>query len=125
MGLADLILTYVPFPDVPRHYTSYVPGKTPMSSTPTVITTLIGYLVLVFSIQEFQRPRQPQKLNTLFRIHNVILSGGSALLLALMLEEIVPIVWKHGFYASICAESSWTPVCEIFMLKYTLELIHS
>lgn len=54
--------------------------------------------------------RPPQKLNTLFQIHNVILSGGSFILLVLMAEEILPILWKRGIFKAICAEESWTPV---------------
>jgi hypothetical protein len=115
--LADLILAHVPLPNVPYQYTSYVPGKTPMSTMPVVVTALAGYLAVIFGIREVQKSREAQKLNTLFRIHNLVLSGGSALLLALILEEIVPILWRDGPYAAICATSSWTPVCSFFTTR--------
>ncbi|KAK7058961.1 Fatty acyl-CoA elongase/Polyunsaturated fatty acid specific elongation enzyme [Paramarasmius palmivorus] len=61
----------------------------------------------------------PQKLNTLFQAHNVILSSGSLLLLVLMLEEIVPIIWKHGLFYGICADGAWTSRMEFYyMINY-------
>lgn len=71
----------------------------------------------------------------LFMLHNFLLSTGSALLLALMLEEvrfwiahlwrtlltlyraqIVPIIWKHGLFYAICADEAWTPRLETYYI---------
>jgi hypothetical protein len=41
---------------------------------------------------------------------NVLLSAGSGLLLALMLEEILPIWRRNGFFYAICGEGAWTSV---------------
>lgn len=116
--LADFILQYVPLPSVPHYLTSYVPGATPLSTTPVVVTTLAGYLATVFGIKALMKDRQPQKLNTLFRAHNAILSSGSLLLLLLMVEEISPIIFSKGPYYSICAKESWTPV-RVFLSLFT------
>ncbi|KAF8078622.1 GTPase activating protein [Lyophyllum atratum] len=106
--LADFILAHVPI-SLPTHLTSYVPGETPLSTTPAVLGTLTAYLAVIFGVKALLKNKQPHKLTTLFQAHNVILSSGSLLLLALMLEEIVPIVWNDGIFKGLCAESSWTP----------------
>lgn len=49
------------------------------------------------------------QLKPLFMMHNALLSGASLLVLALMVEQVAPIVWRDGWFASICAQSSWTP----------------
>ncbi|KAK7468902.1 Fatty acyl-CoA elongase/Polyunsaturated fatty acid specific elongation enzyme [Stygiomarasmius scandens] len=118
MALADFLLAHAPF-SLPPHLYSYIPGQTPLSTTSTVVSTLIGYLVVIFGIQAAMKNHPPQKLNTLFQIHNVILSSGSLLLLVLMLEEIVPIIWKEGLFYSMCGEGAWTSRMEFYyMINY-------
>lgn len=109
MALADILLAAIPY-RLPVHLYTYVEGVTPLSTDKVVVTALIGYLVTIFSIQAIMKPRQALRLTTLFQIHNVILSSGSALLLALMLEEIVPIWYKNGLHSALCDAESWTPV---------------
>ena len=109
-SLADFLLTYAPLPTLPYHLTHYVPGVTPFSTQPAVVGALVGYLVIIFGIREIMRTRQPRGLNLLFQAHNLILSSGSAVLLALMLEEILPIYWKHGVFYAICGRPAWTHV---------------
>lgn len=112
MKLANLILTYSPIPlsAVPEHLTRWRPGITPLSTTPVVLSIMVAYLTTIFTIQHLLRDKQPYVLLTWFRAHNIILSLGSALLLALMLEEIVPIVLQHGIRYAICDRAAWTPV---------------
>jgi len=119
MGLlADVLLALFPF-ELPVHYTSYVQGKTPLSTTPVVAASLISYLLVIFGIQAYMRDKQPQKLTNLFQAHNVILSSGSLLLLLLMLEEVVPIYWKNGLFQALCSADSWTPRLEFYyMINY-------
>lgn len=108
--LADFLLTVLPANVLPYHLSHYVPGKSPLSTLPVVSATLASYLVIIFSTQEVMRDRPPQKLNTLFRIHNALLTLGSGLLLALMVEEVASIWVKSGTYDTMCNETSWTPV---------------
>jgi len=112
MRLADLILTYSPVPlsAVPNYLTSWQPGITPLSTTPVVLSIMAAYLTTIFTIQHFLRDTQPYVLLTWFRAHNITLSLGSALLLALMLEEILPILSQHGLRYAICDSAAWTPV---------------
>lgn len=108
--LADFILTYVPLPSLPSYLTSYLPGETPLSTWTSVGTALISYLAIIFGTQQIMKSHPPQKLNTLFRAHNVTLSLGSLILLILMMEEVVPIFWSEGIFNAMCAVPSWTPV---------------
>ncbi|KAF9015161.1 elongase [Cyathus striatus] len=116
--LADFLLSIIPF-RLPSHLSSYVQGVTPLSTTPVVVAALATYLAIVSGICVVMKNQQPLKLTTLFQIHNIILSSGSLLLLALMLEEIVPIAWKNGFHHAICSEEAWTPRMEFYyMINY-------
>lgn len=108
-SLADFLLSKISY-RLPRHLYTYVQGVTPLSTDKSVLAVLASYLVIIFSIQGFMKHRQPHKLTTLFQTHNILLSSGSLLVLALMLEEIVPMIWKHGIHHALCAESAWTPV---------------
>lgn len=108
--LADFLLTVLPADVLPYHLSHYVAGKTPLSTLPVVSATLVSYLAIIFGIQEIMRDRPAQKLNTLFRFHNAFLTLGSALLLALMVEEVASIWVRSGTYNTMCNEKSWTPV---------------
>ena len=119
VSLADFLLSQIPY-RLPPHLYSYVKAQTPLSTDKSVVSALVAYLTVIFGIQAFQKNRPAQKLTTLFQAHNVFLSVGSALLLALMLEEILPIMWKHGLYYSLCSEHAWTPVCHLFLTSYVL-----
>ena len=108
--IADFILASIPLPDLPYHYTHYVQGKTPLSTTPSVVAALVTYLVVVFGLRFIMQSQDPLKLRFLFQLHNLILSVGSGVLLVLMVEEVAPIVWKNGLFYAICNENAWTPV---------------
>ncbi|KIY52723.1 GNS1/SUR4 membrane protein [Fistulina hepatica ATCC 64428] len=114
-SLSDTLLAVLPF-HLPRHYIQYIHGQTPLSTTPAVVSALTSYLGVIFGIQYAMKNQAPIRLNALFRIHNAILTTGSALLLTLMLEEIVPIIWKEGIYYAICHDDAWTPKLEFYYI---------
>ncbi|KAK4685001.1 hypothetical protein P7C73_g5158, partial [Tremellales sp. Uapishka_1] len=97
-------------PAPPTRLTTWISDASPLSTNKTVIAAIGTYLLIIFGGRELMRSRAPFKLTLLFQIHNVILSSGSLLLLLLMLEEIVPIYLKHGFFWSICNTKAFTPV---------------
>lgn len=107
--LADLLISHVPI-SLPPHLTSFIPGSTPFSTTPTVLAALSSYLAVIFGIQAVMKSQKPLKLTLLFQIHNVILSAGSLILLFLMLEEIMPMAWYKGFLHALCSDEAWTRV---------------
>ncbi|KAI0322329.1 GNS1/SUR4 membrane protein [Amylostereum chailletii] len=122
--LADFILQHAPNPQLPYYLTHYVRGASPLSTRPVVVGVLVGYLAVIFGIRELMKSHSPRKLTLLFQIHNVILSSGSALLLALMLEEILPILWKHGPFYTLCGASAWTERMELYyMINYYIKYL--
>ncbi|KDQ19242.1 hypothetical protein BOTBODRAFT_635776, partial [Botryobasidium botryosum FD-172 SS1] len=64
------------------------------------------------------------KLNTLFQIHDIYLTPGSGPLLALVLEEIVPSVRKHGLLYGICSKGAWTLISCLPRLKFYYIINH-
>jgi fatty acid elongase 3 len=108
--LADFILANVPLPSVPSYLTRWEPGKTPLSTDKEVITALVSYLAVVFGIRHVMKDRPAVRANGPFQVHNTFLYVGSGLLLALILEEILPIWWHNDWFHAICNEKSWTKV---------------
>ena len=114
--LADFLLSTLPLASlgVPHQLTHYVQGKTPLSTPWEVYPTLAAYLVIIFSIQAWMKNRPPFKLQFLFRLHNAFLTSGSALLVALILEQVVPLVYQHGVFWGMCDNDMWNKVCNAF-----------
>ena len=110
--LADFLLATLPLKSlgVPYEWTHYVPGKTPLSTPREVFPTLAAYLVIIFGIQAWRKNRPPLKLQFLFRIHNAFLTSGSFLLVALMMEEVLPLVYKNGVFWGLCNVKMWSEV---------------
>lgn len=116
MSLADFIEKNVPLP-LPHYITHYVAGQTPISTHKAVATALVSYLAIIFGTQELMKTRQPLRLNGLFQLHNIVLTVGSGLLLVCMAEEVIPIIWRTGWFDSACSTKSWTPVCTLRPLR--------
>ncbi|KAG2150012.1 GNS1/SUR4 membrane protein [Suillus cothurnatus] len=122
--LADFLLTVVPKDSIPVYLKTYIPGETPLSTWPVVTTALASYLAIIFGIREIMKDRSPQRLNTLFRIHNVFLSVGSLILLVLMMEEVGSIWLTNTTYGTMCDETSWTERLEFYyMINYYFKYI--
>jgi fatty acid elongase 3 len=110
LNLASAILDHIPLPPLPSYLVHYEAGASPLSQTHQVVTALASYLAVVFGLRHIMRDQPPLKLTTLFQLHNIILSAGSALLLALMVEEVFPIYWNHGLFHAMCSNNAWTTV---------------
>ncbi|KAL5534238.1 hypothetical protein ACEPAG_700 [Sanghuangporus baumii] len=122
--IADFILAHVPLPTLPHYLTSYEQGKTPLSTSNSVAGALTSYLAIIFGIRHLMKSQPPIRLQFLFQLHNVVLSVGSGILLVLMVEEIAPIVWKHGIFYGICSRNSWTPRMEFYyMINYYIKYL--
>lgn len=124
MVFADLLQAIIPF-RLPAHLLTYTPGKSPFSTNQSVFWAIVVYLVTIFGIREYQQSRPALKLTAAFQAHNIILTVGSAILLLLVLEEAIPILWKHGLYYALCDEGAWTtvrmpfsPTCLFFLMLF-------
>lgn len=112
----NFITSFPPFSSlsIPSSLLYFTP-QTPFSSIPSILIALCTYLTIIFSGRYLMKGRSPiSSSNPLlkwpFFIHNVALSGGSALLLALILEEILPIWRRNGPWYAVCGEGAWTVV---------------
>ena len=99
---------------IPSSLLIWQPGQTPLSTLPEIAFAVTAYLAVIFGIQAYMKDRQPfgkeQWFKQVFLVHNVLLSLGSAFLLAVMLEEIVPVIRERGWFYSICGAGAWTMV---------------
>jgi fatty acid elongase 3 len=87
----------------------FVPGGTPMSTFGATATALISYYVIVFGGREMMRGRDAFKLNGIFMLHNLLLTGISGALLLLFLEQLIPTVVRNGIFYGICdINGGWT-----------------
>lgn len=124
MSLARFIQEHVSFSSMPSYLQRYEPGRTPLSTTPAVITALVTYLAVVLGGREIMRSREPMKLTFLFQLHNILLSLGSFVLLLLIGEEIIPIMYNRGLFHSICGYDAWTPKLEVYyMINYYIKYV--
>ncbi|KAF1996464.1 elongation of fatty acids protein 3 [Amniculicola lignicola CBS 123094] len=80
----------------------FVPGETSLSTLKACATVLISYYIIIFGGREVMRDRQPLQLNFLFKLHNFYLTVISGVLLVLFLEQLIPMVVRHGVFFAIC-----------------------
>lgn len=97
---------------VPRSLYIWDPPNTPLSTLPAASTAIVTYLAVIFGGRAIMKDRQPfgESLKIPFLVHNLALTVGSGALLAVMLEEIVPILRRGGPLYGICHEAAWTSV---------------
>jgi len=88
-----------------------------------VTLVIVSYLTLIFAIQAWMVPRKRFDLKLAFCLHNMILAGGSLVLLMLYVEALLPMLVKHGFYHSICADGAFTnKVAALHYVNYLFKL---
>ncbi|KAI5479393.1 hypothetical protein MNV49_003727 [Pseudohyphozyma bogoriensis] len=108
-------LAAIPY-KLPDNVLRWIPGSSPLSTNVEVLSALAAYLAILYFGQKIMADRKAYRFKPLFMLHNFLLSAGSGLLLALMLEEIIPIVWEHGIFYAICHTSAWTPKLETYYI---------
>ncbi|KAJ5992184.1 hypothetical protein N7451_007908 [Penicillium sp. IBT 35674x] len=95
-------------------------GVTPMSTLKETAMMMVTYYVVIFGGREVMKKFPAFKLNTLFMIHNLILTIISGVLLVLFLEQLIPTLWNHGVFYAICDHNGgWTqPLIVLYYLNY-------
>lgn len=102
----------------------FVEGVTPMSTFKETAIALVAYYIIIFGGRELMKNRPAFKLNALFMIHNFYLTAISATLLALFIEQLLPTLYRHGLFFTICDhQGGWTQ--PLIVLYYVSDLLTS
>ncbi|KAJ5586742.1 uncharacterized protein N7459_002507 [Penicillium hispanicum] len=98
----------------------FVEGVTAMSTFKETAALMVTYYVVIFGGREVMKNFPAFKLNTLFMIHNLFLTIVSGILLVLFIEQLLPTIWHHGVFYSICDHrGGWTqPLIMLYYLNY-------
>ncbi|KAG0664528.1 Fatty acyl-CoA elongase/Polyunsaturated fatty acid specific elongation enzyme [Monosporozyma unispora] len=103
---------------------SFIVGKVPISNLSTVLSFIGGYYVVIFGGQYLLKGTSPLKLNALFQLHNLFLTTVSLVTLLLLLEQLIPIIYKQGIFYAICNAGSWTqPIVTLYYLNYLIKYV--
>ncbi|CDH56149.1 fatty acid elongase [Lichtheimia corymbifera JMRC:FSU:9682] len=101
---------------------AFVPGVTPLSTVKEVFTACITYFIVIFGGRYLMTNMQAYKFQYLFQFHNFLLTLASGALLALMIEQLFPIIYNHGLLYAVCAKDAWTQPLELlYYLNYLVK----
>lgn len=104
----------------------WVEGEVPLSTLNPVLSAIATYYLVIFGGNYLFKQLQikPLVLNGLFQIHNVILTTSSLTLLVLMVEQIFPMIARHGIFYAICSEKAWTQEMEVlYYFNYIFKFV--
>ncbi|EPX72754.1 GNS1/SUR4 family protein [Schizosaccharomyces octosporus yFS286] len=63
--------------------------------------------------------RSPIRLKKTFQYYNLVFSVSSGILALLIFEQVAPMIYKHGFFFSICNEKAWSqPLLFLYYCAY-------
>ncbi|KAI9323741.1 GNS1/SUR4 family-domain-containing protein [Dichotomocladium elegans] len=101
---------------------AFVPGVTPLSTAREVFATCITYFVVIFGGRFLMSNLPAQRFQLLFQFHNFLLTLVSGALLALMVEQLFPILYNHGLLYAVCHRDAWTQPLELlYYLNYLVK----
>ncbi|CCK69199.1 fatty acid elongase ELO2 KNAG_0C00860 [Huiozyma naganishii CBS 8797] len=108
---------------VPSEF-EFVAGELPLSRLPPVLGAIALYYVIIFGGRALLRGTKPLKLNGSFQLHNLFLTSLSLTLLVLMVEQLIPMIARHGLFFSICNIGAWTqPMVALYYMNYIVKFI--
>lgn len=111
------------FAGYPAREFAFKYGETPIGTMREAGGLIIAYYLIIFGGREIMRPFKPFKLQTLFQIHNLMLTWISGALLLLFLEHLIPEVWRNGLLHGICSiEGGWQPLVALYYVCYIPEI---
>ena len=104
----------------------FISGHLPLSTLPEALMAITIYYIVIFGgdyiFKKFNI--KPFVLNGLFQIHNLFLTTLSFTLLILMCEQIIPMIYHHGLFYTICDIKAWTqPLITLYYLNYITKFI--
>lgn len=103
----------------PADQFDFVPGKSPLSTLRGTVAVIVLYYAIILGGREWMRDRPAYKLNTLFKIHNFLLTAISGSLLVLFAEQMIPTIWNGGLFNAVCGTGGWTrPLVVLYFVGF-------
>lgn len=104
----------------------FVRHETFMANGWHAIGVILAYYFIIFTYpvirDKFGIPAF--KLSVPFQIHNLFLSLGSLVLLLLILEQVIPVVVRNGFYYGICSPKAYTDkLVVLYYINYLIKYV--
>lgn len=102
----------------------FISGETPISTLPWSLSIITAYYAIIFGGKWYMSDKKALKLNALFQIHNVFLTLLSGMLLVLFIEQLSPILLRHGMFHAVCSYKSYTPkLIVLYYLNYLTKYV--
>ncbi|ODQ63395.1 putative fatty acid elongase [Nadsonia fulvescens var. elongata DSM 6958] len=99
-------------------------SELPFSSTRPVLLAIVVYYIVIFGGREIMKHLPAFRLKILFQLHNFMLTTVSLTLLVLLVEQLFPILVRHGLLYAICDYGSWTqPIVTLYYLNYLTKFV--
>lgn len=103
----------------PQDFAFVQNSSLPFSSTKEVVAAIVTYYVVIFGGRAVLKNAPVIRVNILFQLHNLLLTLLSGVLLLLLVEQLIPILVRHGLLYAICNRGSWTqPIVTVYYLNY-------
>ncbi|KAH3899747.1 probable Elongation of fatty acids protein 2 [Saccharomycodes ludwigii] len=103
---------------------SFIPNETPISTLKEVSTYILTYYIIIFGCRYILQNYVPLKLKGVSQIHNLLLTSISLTLLVLFVEQLIPLIYRHGLYFAICDAQAWSqPMVTLYYLNYLTKFV--